>query len=111
MAGLADLKRRVEEARGPDTNLDVALWCLDPTDPEEESAIPSYTASLDAAVTLVERAAPGWTWRVDGGHGSRPGSDLWLRPNEYYDGTGATPALAVLSGLLAVLLANPEPGA
>lgn len=168
MSDLTDLKRRVEEATGPDRELDAAimfdlfakpvgskpdggpsgyLWPEDnPSwnfglrfpgkdrawfartrvrgDDEETLLIerdgalvlmnslrvPRLTASIDATVALIERVLPGWTWRVDGGHGSRPGADLWLRPNEYYDGTGATPALALLSALLSALLAG-EPHA
>ncbi len=84
---LRDLKARLDAAKGPDRELDAAIfvalveptWVTSPKDPGAVAAdamsfrstgklhyitktskhAPHYTASIDAAVALVERALPG----------------------------------------------------
>lgn len=85
----ADLIARLEAAPGPRLELDGMVWCAvngyeyvqwdgagcaytDPNAPNwdqgikhaQASVVRPYTASLDAAVGLVERVLPGWFWRV-----------------------------------------------
>ncbi len=83
---MSDLIERLEKATGPDREIDAALvkaLCPDAlvsqylaSDEEpsvfhaqslgisDRSDVPRYTASLDAALTLVERALPGTEWAV-----------------------------------------------
>jgi len=42
--------------------------------------LPHYTSSIDAVVTLMKRALPGWYWRV--GHGSHAGP--WAHLNRVH---------------------------
>ena len=57
---LKDLERRLAEAKGPNFELERLIAEV----VDRESALyrpPNYTASLDAAVSLVERVLPGCT--------------------------------------------------
>jgi hypothetical protein len=127
----ADIRLRLAEAPGPDRNIDVliarALFTvvdrsqitgvlgdlrivLPPVKygPYEKS-IPPFTASLDAALALVEEKLPGWWGSVDfGDWGDNPvRARLNLKENHAKaNGEGATPALAVLSALFAALEAQ-----
>lgn len=135
---IADLRLRVASATGPDRELDAAIAAAFGAEARivgklgyrmrsapwlEWSGrnwhdLPSYTASVDAALALVERLRPG-TMRAVGmmeeGPFCRlvvpngPSSDvpddnrpLWL----YHEGTAATEPLAILSALLASLPAE-----
>ena len=112
MSDLADLKRRVEEATGPDRELDVELWVIDPKDSEPESAIPPYTASLDATVALIERVMPGFARHVAyipniPTRKTDAEARLWLPAQqtrgwkkETFSGDGKTEPLALLAALL-----------
>lgn len=80
MTDLRELEKRLEEATECNQELDAALWSLwdkrplegpadglriykrDPEDCGAFDLPPNYTASLDAAVALVERLLPGWEW-------------------------------------------------
>jgi hypothetical protein len=83
-----------------------------------------YTASLDAAIALVERTLPGAEWYVwNNAHDQNnvkrgPGATLWHDSlAELHDGTwsggdahlAATPALALLIALLEALSDKGEP--
>jgi len=71
-----------------------------PTEDYGGSLVPNYTTSIDAALALVERLLPGWSWRI----GNRPGGGAWvLLGTSRQEHLGATPALALLSALLAAL--------
>lgn len=74
----ADLIARLEALTGPDREADEAIARLTGWSPtggipatgapshwySAAFGMPAYTASLDAAVALVERVLPGWGWRV-----------------------------------------------
>lgn len=107
-ATLLDLDRRLAEATGPDSKLDALLACAFPADPDVGSRpslhwpgkvitrygtwrAPAYTASVDVASVIVERALPGQT----------VGSLLPVAE-------AATPALALLRALIAALLSQTE---
>lgn len=148
MADLAALQKRVREATGPDRELDYDLWaevdqhgrnCVSETqhllmpwpewrnihwkDPPrstygEPDNHQAYTGLIDAAVALVERVLPGWSWGVDHLAGepvrAHVGPPLGEGENEYVaqiwnERPGKTPPLALLSALLSALIAQ-EPG-
>lgn len=88
MTDYTDIIDRLEKADGPSRELNLAIFRLfhpeydgyvegrgglvhpnDSTDMRELSNVrwPAYTASLDAAVALVERMLPGWAKGVDDG--------------------------------------------
>jgi len=66
---LAGLIERVEKATGPDGAIDDLLyWTLKQHPAKGPFArIPAYTASIDAAVALVERLLPGIFWVIGQG--------------------------------------------
>lgn len=78
---LSALLKRVEEATGPDRELDLEICrALDPEQFEhernqarlralgpDEILSPTYTSSLDAALALVEKELPGWRLRLETG--------------------------------------------
>lgn len=122
--GLAELRKRVEAATGPDRELDVLVavavgWKPHPTGWVDPGGIiravsPFFTRSLDAVLALVGEKLPGW--HVNELH-QRPDEPLWwadllVREIEGPPGDeatwranahAATPALALLSALLAAL--------
>lgn len=59
---LADLIARVEKLEGPDRVADKWLAAL--YGPSGGPRAPYYTASLDAALALVERVLPDWRWSL-----------------------------------------------
>lgn len=73
--------------------------------------LPKFTASLDAAVALIEKALPGWDWR-----GQSMGSDgcfaeVWWhgwRDDTVIHAEAKSPTLALLSALLKALIAREE---
>ena len=105
---IADLIERVERAKGPDRDIDRDIglhvagltfndkmpWNWIGPGVDVTGALPSYTASLDAVLSLVERVRPGWDWR--NGDEKQNGLGTWLRVYS----KAATPPLAVLSALL-----------
>jgi hypothetical protein len=134
---LLDLKRRIEEAKGPDRELDcliaVALAGFKTEPPRYEGAgvrycqpmedgryavpgnapdmlVRDYTRSIDVALALVERVLPGY--RPEFGkwdHGWE--ASLW-EPPEYNIAEGVvapTPALALILALVNALIAQQEP--
>ncbi len=126
-SGVADLLARVEAATGPDRELDrlIVLATIIPEGPGVvrepwgdgsytiydngrkmgRVTADEYTKSLDAALALVERVRPGWTWQlwwdarrmavlIAPGHKSPP----------YFKATAATPPLALIAALLSATL-------
>lgn len=126
---LQSLKGRIEAATGPDLELDLAIYGalifkdMDQLAPGETNPMPKpYTASIDAALALVERLLPGWAWRIEYWP-SAPVTDdhlpamveMWERDAEGWyhsplirinNARGATPALALLSALVSALIAK-----
>ena len=82
MTDLTALLERVEAATGPDREIDTEIarafgWTPPGINPalwegkETPSwwatpgfGMPAYTSSLDAAIALVERVLPGWSWHA-----------------------------------------------
>lgn len=76
MSDLNELFERVKKATGPDRKLDIAIArqthhpSMDGCNPDHDNfimagskmdrRIPAFTASIDAALALVERVLPGW---------------------------------------------------
>lgn len=135
MTTLQDLLERVEKAEGPDREIDVALWLhttpgatrrgthvkhahsdaeWDVDETRDATGylvvVPAYTASLDAALALVERKLPGWTWRLDSPDSASEPAFARLSGPEWRSGAGwaKTPALALLAALLRALIAQGE---
>lgn len=129
------LLERVKELHGPDRAIDLELlarlvqvgeWSENDiayalSDIEGTTCPPAYTASLDAAVALVERVRPGWELDIGSVHrdflnegehrwmASIAGPVTWVKDAEYgyeepdyehSEGNGPTPALALLIALL-----------
>jgi hypothetical protein len=141
MADLAELLERVRAATGPDEML-AADICVHlqyggggsegasnvRTDPDWEgellfeigtedcvNPIPKLTASIDAALGLVERVLPGCSWRIQRNLDGRDWAELYRRKGEFFDvwsegGFQATPALAILAALLSALIAQKAEG-
>ena len=111
-----DLIERLEKATGPDREIDTAIEELfDPSfrDSTLRQAT-RYTASLDAAVALVEKMLPGWACGFDAGSKT---SIAFVDPHDFadrflgarYTAQAATPAIALLIALLRAL-SNRERG-
>lgn len=87
MSKYADIIRRLEEAEGPSRELNLAIFravhpeyddyvegrggLVHPDDGEDQRVLsdirwPAYTASLDAAIALVERKLPGCYREISG---------------------------------------------
>lgn len=105
---MTDLPTRCETADGPDRELDLAI-CIAlntgrSTDPRNPGA-PRYTASIDAALSLMPSEA---FWRL--GHDGEGGDpSLFLatvftpeidRASRPFDAVASTPALALLAAIL-----------
>ena len=135
MTALTDLSKRLAEASGADRELDamIAVAC-DPlwadyhaisstpmfiaTDNMAHVAQPAaYTASLDAATALVERAMPGWSWAAYKDLSPDVDADkrglAKLQKDEALpciNTQAHTPALAVCSALVAALISQQQEG-
>jgi hypothetical protein len=121
MTDLQSLLNRVEKAEGADREIDLDLAFLfdkpqyafnaGPVPREELTFSNSYTASLDAALALAERAKPGWQWAL----GTLPedptryGASILPRADvDPFVGEAATPALALLAALIRSLITDAE---
>jgi hypothetical protein len=115
-ADLQELLARVEKAEGPDRELEVRLHSIDPACGRIPVSQTYYTASLDAALALVERVLPGSYVELSGPrkylHIPTPVPNRWKAYiatfNHDGDKTGwaATPALALLAALLRALIST-----
>lgn len=128
---LDDLRARVEAATGPDRETDVLVavamgWRTHPTGWVDPGGViravsPFYTRSLDAVLALAGEKLPGWGWQVEGGEVVRKTGALatLMAPydetasitdprgwSQHTKALGATPALALLSALLAALASD-----
>ncbi|GAA2867013.1 hypothetical protein GGQ99_001348 [Aminobacter niigataensis] len=122
----ADLIEKLEALAGPDGTVNVDIhracgqtfvmeyWSESDTTPRENlSMVPRYTASLDAAVALVERVLPSWEWQVgDDAHFGKYGA-VYQSLSEGGAGlseedmvSAATPAIALLIATLKALQEN-----
>lgn len=117
------LLERVKAATGPDRELDRAIGehfgeC-DYSGPAHHRPLSDwarpYTASIDAALALVERCLPGWvvlidqypsSWTVNIAH-YKTGYGVW---GDDFDATAKTGPLAILSALLHALDNQNEAG-
>lgn len=113
MTDRLELAERVEAASGPDRELDALIhevfglpfemeyWSEADTTPQRNlSKVPHYTASLDAAMTLVP---DGWNWGVWMRHDWREqNAQVWhpARDASTLHGYAATPALALCAASL-----------
>lgn len=135
MSDLTALLERVRAATGSDRRLDIDIGRLDtsglhrnyrkdlPTDKILDALIyseecdppiivcPKYTASIDAALALVERVLPDreWVVRCDAEQGAfanltqgKPYTHEWVSDRAY----AATAPLAILAALLTALIAQ-----
>lgn len=72
-----------------------------------DQMVRAYTASLDAALALVERVLPGWHWEV-GKEPDKPLFSAWVVRDDGTASSGETwaptPALALLAALLTALI-------
>lgn len=134
MSGIAGLLARVEAARGPDREIDIWIDAASgagrkiiPTvtadqvamlvDSEDGSiregmsdadafGVPAYTASVDAALALVERMLPGSSYDLSLVAGNKPVCDAKIWPPALplgVGGEGHTLPLAILAALLRAL--------
>lgn len=75
--------------------------------------VPRFTASLDAALTLVERVLPGWRWIVDSDFDRSPpyAAQVKQRGQQWSEAPRAfapTPALALCISLLRAVKASEQ---
>jgi hypothetical protein len=102
MTDLSALLERVEKAEGPRYELDQAINRA--VDSWQPAVPPPYTASLDAALALVERVLPGHRSIVERAHDGTGWAMIQTGPEEPRNMTDApTPALALISALLKAL--------
>lgn len=127
---LTALLARMEAAAGPDREWDRRLWKatgqgtirlvtglgMNGRTPGRQTAfgpdglvstVPRYTASLDAALALVERVLPGQAVIV--GMRQTPDTMPWARvgkPRDGADSVAPTPALALLAAMLKAMIAK-----
>ena len=112
-AKLSEIVRRLEEAKGPDfvSDRDI-LMNIDTLEDWDWSDPPKYTASLDAAISLVERVLPGANASVhfDFGHARPPYGKARIAHHKIGDGDTEfvtdwmpTPALALLLAAMKAL--------
>jgi hypothetical protein len=105
---LADLAARCEKATGPDRELDAEIYVALDANRENRDAlaingavgswVPDFTASLDAAMTLVPE---GWYWQVgQGNHAWAAVYENPIPPAMRVDPIAATPALALCAAAL-----------
>ena len=104
---MTDLTARIESADGPDRELDVAIHesignAVDrgcPADWHSEDETPRYTASIDAALTLVPDDL---VWHVSSG--DRRGGYVSIESGDdrvpEFKGLASTPALALAAAAL-----------
>lgn len=124
---LSDLLVRVEGATGEDSALSNAVciatgvaWTEKRNDPGfvgeyMRGWYPNVTASLDAALALVTRVLPGWSWDTGCSYYPEDGAFVaraWPGPGRLSEGTGnvhaASPSLALLAAMLKALIEDGE---
>lgn len=84
----------LERAEGPSRELDRAIWyALQDEMTGDPSKSPAFTASIDAALTLVPE---GFSWAV----GSDGGASVFGPGGHMFKGLAATPAIALVIAAL-----------
>lgn len=114
---LRALAERCERAEGPNRELDAAIAVANGAlrvhlvdghatafYANAASPLPFYTASLDAAMSLVPE---GWFWRVDQGRNAG-GACFKIDGHEQIFTLAATPALALIAAALRALSDTPD---
>lgn len=116
-APLQRLLERVEKAEREDRPLDHELFLdLEWAGQGDHRKPPTYTASLDAALALVERCLPDHQWLVRQHHEGAPfGRGYfanvptgWPGERRHFDAYGKTAALALLAAMLKALIAQEQ---
>lgn len=110
MTDLVELAKRVEALDGPQFAIEREVWLAIGA---PGSRPPNYTASLDAAMTLLD---DDWFWRVgNDGEGADPslyradiGHPVPEKVMAFQRATAATPALALTAAALRALAAQGE---
>lgn len=113
---LRELQERLAKASGPDRELDFLIanalyqiggeaWGYAACDvhPENGPEVIRLTASLDAAMALVERVLPEWCCSAIKTPGGCEGYIWRVGQIGAHEGTAPTPALALLSAMLSAL--------
>jgi hypothetical protein len=102
-AEMEALIQRVEKAEGPDRELDGEIHGIPSAACCDWDDVPHYTASLDAAVSLVPS---GWDWSISKGWNEAAIASLAPAEKAAEVTTeAATAALALLAAILKALLA------
>ncbi|MBE0561827.1 MAG: hypothetical protein IH622_13575 [Ochrobactrum anthropi] len=102
----SELIDRLSKLDAPDREVDREIWEYLFGDKPVDFSMPlmEYTASVDAAIALAARVFPGWHWSIYDTDGVGRCNAQLERPDftgaEDFDGTGATPAIALLITLL-----------
>ena len=102
-ADLEDLLQRIEAATGADPALDGDIAALLADSVE---AVPAYTASVDACLTLMHAVLPRWHWHL--GHdasGVFPYASL-SKGRRRVSAKGTTVPLVLLSAIVRALLSK-----
>jgi hypothetical protein len=124
-ADLLALAERVEAGSGKDRNLDADIFqrlggpdweralirVAEPCGCPEDQAIdyarsrhsPDYTVSLDAAVALLGRVLPGWSWQAGATVGAGAVARIAQDGLRRSDGVASSPARALLAATLRAL--------
>ena len=109
MSPKRDLIERLEKLEGPDRAVDHAIHAI--TNPPLRDglrfgSVPAYSASLDAAVALVERALPGCGYSVEHlpCYGPHHSASVWSSTAiTIGNGRGLSSAIALLIAALRAL--------
>lgn len=111
---LEELLERVEKATTANYNLETSISVALTPELAMRGISPNVTASIDAALALVERVLPGWDWLKK----SEKVISLYRPLTEqeeiekawavHHDGAGPNIPLAIISALLKALIAQEQ---
>ena len=135
MSQYTDILARLRAATGPDRELDIKIWlattagatrqtihvdhpqgAYDIDETRDASrrliTVPSFTASIDAALSLVAEKLPGWDWMLGNRDGEHPQEWPWAsltlpgwegdEESQFLE-HASTPPLAILTALFTAL--------
>lgn len=104
----SDLITRLSKLEGPDREVDVEIHrLLFPKDSVFGHILPTYTASVDAAIALAERVLTGWRWRVGDSY-----ANVWIDAkldDMDFVGSHPVPAIALCIAILRAKEARRDP--
>lgn len=121
MTDLTSLIEKLEKAEGPDWELDADIglsvgglkaheefgmagnWWTRYTDNGLTCAVPSYTSSIDAAVSLAERVLPNWQVNLSIFHEALSEASFGNREAPHARSLATKPALAICLATLRAL--------